>query len=141
MADIAAEDILEHSELKRSITGKQPYLYVAATSRLGIYVLLGCRRGRRRAFWMSFRRRRIAIITGLAYAELVTMSTAAGACSISTNPSATRSYVLHHDLHAVGQHGRGGFAGVRLRARLRRGHGLSEDAVVATLIIVPWSSL
>ena len=56
MTHTAAEDILEHSELKRSITAKQLYFYVVGdVLGSGIYVLVGLVAAAvGGAFWMAF---------------------------------------------------------------------------------------
>ena len=56
MTHTAAEDILEHSELKRSITGRQLYFYVVGdVLGSGIYVLVGLVAAAvGGAFWMAF---------------------------------------------------------------------------------------
>ena len=121
----AAEDILEHSELKRSITGRQLYFYVVGdVLGSGIYVLVGLVAAAvGGAFWMAFLAgSAIALITGLAYAELVTKYPQAAGASLYIN-KAFRSPtpdVLHHHLHALGQLCRRGGAVVELRALLRR---------------------
>ena len=84
----AAEDILEHSELKRSITGRQLYFYVVGdVLGSGIYVLVGLVAAAvGGAFWMAFLAgSAIALITGLAYAELVTKYPQAAGASLYIN--------------------------------------------------------
>ena len=140
MAHTAAEDILEHSELKRSITSKQLYFYVVGdVLGSGIYVLVGLVAAAvGGAFWMAFLAGvAIATITGLAYAELVTKYPQAAGASLYVN-KAFRSPILTFfiticmlsaNMAAVGSLASGFvryFAGVI---------GLSEDAIVATLII------
>ena len=140
MAHTAAEDILEHSELKRSITAKQLYFYVVGdVLGSGIYVLVGLVAAAvGGAFWMSFLAGvAIAIITGLAYAELVTKYPQAAGASLYINKAFRKPILtffiticmLSANMAAVGSLASGFvryFAGVI---------GLSEDAVVATLII------
>ena len=85
MASSAAQDILEHSELKRSITAKQLYFYVVGdVLGSGIYVLVGLVAAAvGGAFWMAFLAGvAIAAITGLAYAELVTKYPQAGGAAV-----------------------------------------------------------
>ena len=92
----AAEDILEHSELKRSITGRQLYFYVVGdVLGSGIYVLVGLVAAAvGGAFWMAFLAGvAIAAITGLAYAELVTKYPQAAGASLYIN-KAFRSPIL-----------------------------------------------
>ncbi len=96
MATPAAEEILEHSELKRSITGKQLYFYVLGdVLGSGIYVLVGLVAAAvGGAFWMAFLAGvAIAAITGLAYAELVTKYPQAAGASLYVN-KAFRSPLL-----------------------------------------------
>ena len=84
----AAEDILEHSELKRSITARQLYFYVVGdVLGSGIYVLVGLVAAAvGGAFWMAFLAgSAIALITGLAYAELVTKYPQAAGASLYIN--------------------------------------------------------
>ena len=140
MAHTAAEDILEHSELKRSITGKQLYFYVVGdVLGSGIYVLVGLVAAAvGGAFWMAFLVGvAIAIITGLAYAELVTKYPQAAGASLYINKAFRKPILtffiticmLSANMAAVGSLASGFvryFAGVI---------GLSEEAVVATLII------
>jgi len=88
MATSAAEDILAHSELKRSITAKQLYFYVVGdVLGSGIYVLVGLVAAAvGGAFWMAFLAGvAIALITGLAYAELVTKYPQAAGASLYIN--------------------------------------------------------
>ena len=140
MAHTAAEDILEHSELKRSITAKQLYFYVVGdVLGSGIYVLVGLVAAAvGGAFWMAFLAGvAIATITGLAYAELVTKYPQAAGASLYINKAFRKPILtffiticmLSANMAAVGSLASGFvryFAGVI---------GLSEDAVVATLII------
>ncbi|HZA03688.1 MAG TPA: APC family permease [Propionibacteriaceae bacterium] len=96
MATSAAQDILEHSELKRSITAKQLYFYVVGdVLGSGIYVLVGLVAAAvGGAFWMAFLAGvAIALITGLAYAELVTKYPQAAGASLYIN-KAFRSPIL-----------------------------------------------
>ena len=96
MTHTAAEDILEHSELKRSITVKQLYFYVVGdVLGSGIYVLVGLVAAAvGGAFWMAFLAGvAIALITGLAYAELVTKYPQAAGASLYIN-KAFRSPLL-----------------------------------------------
>ena len=96
MTHTAAEDILEHSELKRSITGKQLYFYVVGdVLGSGIYVLVGLVAAAvGGAFWMAFLAGvAVALITGLAYAELVTKYPQAAGASLYIN-KAFRSPLL-----------------------------------------------
>ena len=84
----AADDILEHSELKRSITSRQLYFYVVGdVLGSGIYVLVGLVAAAvGGAFWMAFfAGSAIALITGLAYAELVTKYPQAAGASLYIN--------------------------------------------------------
>ena len=88
MTHTAAEDILEHSELKRSITARQLYFYVVGdVLGSGIYVLVGLVAAAvGGAFWMAFLAgSAIALITGLAYAELVTKYPQAAGASLYIN--------------------------------------------------------
>ena len=88
MGTPAAEQILEHSELKRSITGRQLYFYVVGdVLGSGIYVLVGLVAAAvGGAFWMAFLAGvAIAAITGLAYAELVTKYPQAAGASLYIN--------------------------------------------------------
>ena len=140
MAHTAAEDILEHSELKRSITAKQLYFYVVGdVLGSGIYVLVGLVAAAvGGAFWMAFLAGvAIATITGLAYAELVTKYPQAAGASLYINKAFRKPILtffiticmLSANMAAVGSLASGFvryFAGVI---------GLSEEAVVATLII------
>jgi basic amino acid/polyamine antiporter, APA family len=92
----AAEDILGHSELKRSITARQLYFYVVGdVLGSGIYVLVGLVAAAvGGAFWMAFLAgSAIALITGLAYAELVTKYPQAAGASLYIN-KAFRSPIL-----------------------------------------------
>jgi APA family basic amino acid/polyamine antiporter len=96
MATSAAEQISQHSELKRSITGKQLYFYVVGdVLGSGIYVLVGLVAAAvGGAFWMAFLAGvAIAAITGLAYAELVTKYPQAAGASLYIN-KAFRSPLL-----------------------------------------------
>ncbi len=96
MAHSAAEDILEHSELKRSITARQLYFYVVGdVLGSGIYVLVGLVAAAvGGAFWMAFLAGvAVAAITGLAYAELVTKYPQAAGASLYIN-KAFRSPLL-----------------------------------------------
>ncbi|QJY48112.1 APC family permease [Pseudonocardia broussonetiae] len=135
-----AEATLEHHELKRSITAKQLYFYVVGdVLGSGIYVLIGLVAAAvGGAFWIAFLAGvAVATITGLAYAELVTKYPQAAGASLYVN-KAFRSPVLTFfiticmlsaNMAAVGSLASGFvryFAGVV---------GLSEDAVVPTLII------
>ena len=86
----------QHSELKRSITGRQLYFYVVGdVLGSGIYVLVGLVAAAvGGAFWMAFLAGvSIALITGLAYAELVTKYPQAAGASLYIN-KAFRSPVL-----------------------------------------------
>jgi APA family basic amino acid/polyamine antiporter len=88
MTTPAAEQISQHSELKRSITGKQLYFYVVGdVLGSGIYVLVGLVAAAvGGAFWMAFLAGvAIAAITGLAYAELVTKYPQAAGASLYIN--------------------------------------------------------
>lgn len=92
----AAEVHREHSELKRSITGRQLYFYVVGdVLGSGIYVLVGLVAAAvGGAFWMAFLAGvAIAAITGLAYAELVTKYPQAAGASLYIN-KAFRSPLL-----------------------------------------------
>lgn len=96
MTTPAAEDLREHSELKRSITAKQLYFYVVGdVLGSGIYVLVGLVAAAvGGAFWMAFLAGvAIAAITGLAYAELVTKYPQAAGASLYIN-KAFRSPLL-----------------------------------------------
>ena len=96
MATPAAEQITQHSELKRSITGRQLYFYVVGdVLGSGIYVLVGLVAAAvGGAFWMAFLAGvAIAAITGLAYAELVTKYPQAAGASLYIN-KAFRSPLL-----------------------------------------------
>jgi amino acid transporter len=84
----ATDDIREHSELKRSITGRQLYFYVVGdVLGSGIYVLVGLVAAAvGGAFWMAFLAGvAVATITGLAYAELVTKYPQAAGASLYVN--------------------------------------------------------
>jgi amino acid transporter len=84
------------SELKRSITARQLYFYVVGdVLGSGIYVLVGLVAAAvGGAFWMAFLAGvSIALITGLAYAELVTKYPQAAGASLYIN-KAFRSPVL-----------------------------------------------
>jgi APA family basic amino acid/polyamine antiporter len=84
------------SELKRSITARQLYFYVVGdVLGSGIYVLVGLVAAAvGGAFWMAFLAGvSIALITGLAYAELVTKYPQAAGASLYVN-KAFRSPVL-----------------------------------------------
>jgi APA family basic amino acid/polyamine antiporter len=92
----AAADVRPHSELKRSITGKQLYFYVVGdVLGSGIYVLVGLVAAAvGGAFWMAFLAGvAIAAITGLAYSELVTKYPQAAGASLYIN-KAFRSPLL-----------------------------------------------
>ncbi len=96
MAHSAAEDTVQHSELKRSITARQLYFYVVGdVLGSGIYVLVGLVAAAvGGAFWMAFLAGvAIAAITGLAYAELVTKYPQAAGASLYIN-KAFRSPLL-----------------------------------------------
>jgi amino acid transporter len=96
MTTPAIADIHEHSELKRSITGRQLYFYVVGdVMGSGIYVLVGLVAAAvGGAFWMAFLVGvAIAAITGLAYAELVTKYPQAAGASLYIN-KAFRSPLL-----------------------------------------------
>ncbi|SDT18558.1 Amino acid transporter [Friedmanniella luteola] len=96
MTTPAVEDVQRHSELKRSITGKQLYFYVVGdVLGSGIYVLVGLVAAAvGGAFWMAFLAGvAIAAITGLAYAELVTKYPQAAGASLYIN-KAFRSPLL-----------------------------------------------
>jgi len=89
-------NVVQHSELKRSITAKQLYFYVVGdVLGSGIYVLVGLVAAAvGGAFWMAFLAGvAIATITGLAYAELVTKYPQAAGASLYIN-KAFRSPVL-----------------------------------------------
>jgi APA family basic amino acid/polyamine antiporter len=92
----AEPTVSQHSELKRSITAKQLYFYVVGdVLGSGIYVLVGLVAAAvGGAFWMAFLAGvSIALITGLAYAELVTKYPQAAGASLYIN-KAFRSPVL-----------------------------------------------
>ncbi|WP_411701491.1 APC family permease [Conyzicola sp.] len=77
--------VVQHGELKRSITAKQLYFYVVGdVLGSGIYVLVGLVAAAvGGAFWMAFLAGvAIATITGLAYAELVTKYPQAAGASL-----------------------------------------------------------
>jgi APA family basic amino acid/polyamine antiporter len=96
MTTPAVEDVSQHSELKRSITGRQLYFYVVGdVLGSGIYVLVGLVAAAvGGAFWMAFLAGvAIAAITGLAYAELVTKYPQAAGASLYIN-KAFRSPLL-----------------------------------------------
>jgi APA family basic amino acid/polyamine antiporter len=96
MTTPAVEDVHQHSELKRSITGSQLYFYVVGdVLGSGIYVLVGLVAAAvGGAFWMAFLAGvAIAAITGLAYAELVTKYPQAAGASLYIN-KAFRSPLL-----------------------------------------------
>src|ERR671917_1559840 len=136
----AAEDILEHSELKRSITGKQLYFYVVGdVLGSGIYVLVGLVAAAvGGAFWMAFLAGvAVATITGLAYAELVTKYPQAAGASLYVNKAFRKPVLtffiticmLSANMAAVGSLASGFvryFAGVV---------GMPEDAVIPTMLI------
>ncbi len=85
MTTPALQDVQQHSELRRSITGKQLYFYVVGdVLGSGIYVLVGLVAAAvGGAFWMAFLAGvAIAAITGLAYAELVTKYPQAAGASL-----------------------------------------------------------
>ncbi len=140
MSEPAAEEILGHNELKRSITARQLYFYVVGdVLGSGIYVLIGLVAAAvGGAFWVAFLAGvAVATITGLAYAELVTKYPQAAGASLYVN-KAFRSpaltffitiCMLSANMAAVGSLASGFvryFAGVV---------GLPEDAVVPTLLI------
>lgn len=88
--------VVQHSQLKRSITAKQLYFYVVGdVLGSGIYVLVGLVAAAvGGAFWMAFLVGvAIATVTGLAYAELVTKYPQAAGASLYIN-KAFRSPVL-----------------------------------------------
>ncbi len=88
MATTVPAALPEHSELKRSITGRQLYFYVVGdVLGSGIYVLVGLVAAAvGGAFWMAFLAGvAIALITGLAYAELVTKYPQAAGASLYIN--------------------------------------------------------
>src|SRR3990170_8165147 len=130
----------EHSELKRSITGRQLYFYVVGdVLGSGIYVLVGLVAAAvGGAFWMAFLAGvAIAAITGLAYAELVTKYPQAAGASLYINKAFRRPLLtffiticmLSANLAAVGSLASGFvryFSGVV---------GLSESSIwVATVV-------
>jgi APA family basic amino acid/polyamine antiporter len=85
MATSAEIPVVQHAELKRSITAKQLYFYVVGdVLGSGIYVLVGLVAAAvGGAFWMAFLAGvAIATITGLAYAELVTKYPQAAGASL-----------------------------------------------------------
>jgi APA family basic amino acid/polyamine antiporter len=140
MSRPGAEGILEHSELKRSITARQLYFYVVGdVLGSGIYVLIGLVAAAvGGAFWLAFLAGvAVATVTGLAYAELVTKYPRAAGASLYVS-KAFRSPVLTFfiticmlsaNMAAVGSLASGFvryFAGVV---------GLPEDAIVPTLLI------
>ena len=89
-------NVVQHSELKRSITARQLYFYVVGdVLGSGIYVLVGLVAAAvGGAFWMAFLAGvAIATVTGLAYAELVTKYPQAAGASLYIN-KAFRSPVL-----------------------------------------------
>jgi APA family basic amino acid/polyamine antiporter len=90
MATSAEIPVVQHAELKRSITAKQLYFYVVGdVLGSGIYVLVGLVAAAvGGAFWMAFLAGvAIATITGLAYAELVTKYPQAAGASLYINKS------------------------------------------------------
>ncbi|MCU1425009.1 MAG: amino acid permease, family [Microbacteriaceae bacterium] len=96
MVTPAEPHVVQHAELKRSITAKQLYFYVVGdVLGSGIYVLVGLVAAAvGGAFWMAFLVGvSIATITGLAYAELVTKYPQAAGASLYIN-KAFRSPVL-----------------------------------------------
>jgi APA family basic amino acid/polyamine antiporter len=96
MATNAETNVVQHGELKRSITAKQLYFYVVGdVLGSGIYVLVGLVAAAvGGAFWMAFLAGvAIATVTGLAYAELVTKYPQAAGASLYIN-KAFRSPVL-----------------------------------------------
>ncbi len=96
MATTVPAALPEHSELKRSITGRQLYFYVVGdVLGSGIYVLVGLVAAAvGGAFWMAFLAGvAIAAVTGLAYAELVTKYPRAAGASLYVN-KAFRSPLL-----------------------------------------------
>lgn len=96
MGTTTEEPVGSRSELKRSITVKQLYFYVVGdVLGSGIYVLVGLVAAAvGGAFWMAFLAGvSIALITGLAYAELVTKYPQAAGASLYIN-KAFRSPVL-----------------------------------------------
>jgi len=96
MGTTAEAPATDRSELKRSITARQLYFYVVGdVLGSGIYVLVGLVAAAvGGAFWMAFLAGvSIALITGLAYAELVTKYPQAAGASLYIN-KAFRSPVL-----------------------------------------------
>lgn len=96
MGTTTEETATGRSELKRSITARQLYFYVVGdVLGSGIYVLVGLVAAAvGGAFWMAFLAGvSIALITGLAYAELVTKYPQAAGASLYIN-KAFRSPVL-----------------------------------------------
>lgn len=96
MGTTTEESVSDRSELKRSITARQLYFYVVGdVLGSGIYVLVGLVAAAvGGAFWMAFLVGvSIALITGLAYAELVTKYPQAAGASLYIN-KAFRSPVL-----------------------------------------------
>ena len=96
MGTTTEETTGDRSELKRSITARQLYFYVVGdVLGSGIYVLVGLVAAAvGGAFWMAFLAGvSIALITGLAYAELVTKYPQAAGASLYIN-KAFRSPVL-----------------------------------------------
>jgi APA family basic amino acid/polyamine antiporter len=92
----AEPNVVQHAELKRSITARQLYFYVVGdVLGSGIYVLVGLVAAAvGGAFWMAFLVGvAIATVTGLAYAELVTKYPQAAGASLYIN-KAFRSPVL-----------------------------------------------
>ena len=91
-----AEGTVDRGELKRSITATQLYFYVVGdVLGSGIYVLIGLVAAAvGGAFWLAFLAGvAVAIVTGLAYAELVTKYPRAAGASLYVN-RAFRSPVL-----------------------------------------------
>jgi APA family basic amino acid/polyamine antiporter len=96
MGTTTEEPVGSRRELKRSITARQLYFYVVGdVLGSGIYVLVGLVAAAvGGAFWMAFLAGvSIALITGLAYAELVTKYPQAAGASLYIN-KAFRSPVL-----------------------------------------------
>ncbi|GAB3607224.1 APC family permease [Conyzicola nivalis] len=133
-------DVVQHGELKRSITAKQLYFYVVGdVLGSGIYVLVGLVAAAvGGAFWMAFLAGvAIATITGLAYAELVTKYPQAAGASLYIhkafrNPALTffiTICMLSANMAAVGSLA-AGF--VRYFSGLI---GLPEDAIWAATFI------
>ena len=92
----AETNVVQHAELKRTITARQLYFYVVGdVLGSGIYVLVGLVAAAvGGAFWMAFLVGvAIATVTGLAYAELVTKYPQAAGASLYIN-KAFRSPVL-----------------------------------------------